>query len=99
VLAGATYLARPEGVFLLVLGPGWLLVRRKPLTTVAAYVLATLLVMAPAVLALHDRTGIWQISRREAALTAQAGLGDQATLTDALRTHPVALARYWASAS
>jgi 4-amino-4-deoxy-L-arabinose transferase-like glycosyltransferase len=94
-LAGATYLARPEGVFLLVLGAGWLLVRRRPLTTVAVYVLATLLVMAPAVLALHDRTGTWQISRREAALTAQAGLGDQATLTDALRADTLALARYW----
>ena len=93
-LAGATYLARPEGAFLLVLGAGWLALRRRPLAT-AAYVLVTVLVMAPAVVALQAPTGSWQISGREASATAQAGIGEEKTLTDALRTHPGTLARYW----
>jgi 4-amino-4-deoxy-L-arabinose transferase-like glycosyltransferase len=95
VLAGAVYLARPEGVLLLVIGAGWLAIRRRPLATIAVYVLAAVLLIAPAVLALHERTGTWQISRREAKVNLEAGAVDDVTLVDALRHHPTALVRYW----
>jgi hypothetical protein len=58
-------------------------------------VFAAVVVMAPAVLALHERTGTWQISRREAALTVRAGLPDQTTLAAAVREHPGAMLGHW----
>jgi hypothetical protein len=95
VLGGSVYLARPEGVLLLVIGAGWLAVRQRPLATIAVYVLATVLVMAPAVLAIHERTGTWQISQREAKVNLEAGAANDVTLADSLLHHPTALARYW----
>ena len=44
---------------------------------------------------LHDRTGTWQISRREAKVNMEAGAVDDVTLADSLRHHPTALVRYW----
>ena len=94
MFAAAAYLARPEGIFLVVIGIAWLGWRRRPVA-LAVYVLAAVVLMAPAVLALHERTGTWQISRREAALTVRAGLADQPTLAAAVREHPGAMLGHW----
>jgi 4-amino-4-deoxy-L-arabinose transferase-like glycosyltransferase len=98
-LAGATYLARPEGVLLVPLGVAWLGWRRRAAAVgpTAAYLLAALVVMAPAVLALHARSATWQISRREAVATARAGVSDETTLAGAVRRHPAAIVTQWAS--
>jgi 4-amino-4-deoxy-L-arabinose transferase-like glycosyltransferase len=101
LLAGATYLARPEGVLLLAIGLVWLGWQRRTIRVAyplaAVYVIATVVVMAPAAIALHERTGTWQISRREAALTTRAGLPDQTTLAAAVRRHPGAMLGHWAT--
>jgi 4-amino-4-deoxy-L-arabinose transferase-like glycosyltransferase len=101
LLAGATYLARPEGVLLLAIGAVWIALRRRAVraapVAVAGYVVGALLVMAPALVALHARTGSWQISRREAALVVQAGIASDATLASALRAHPGTLLAHWAA--
>ena len=99
LLAGATYLARPEGVLLLAIGIAWLAWRHRTAVSAssfaAVYLLAAVVAMAPAVLALHERTGTWQISRREAALTVRAGLPDQTTLAAAVREHPGTMLGHW----
>src|SRR5438132_13529 len=59
-LAGAAYLARPEGVLLVPLGVAWA-VRRQHRAALVAYVVAALLVMSPALVALHARSGLWQL--------------------------------------
>src|SRR5438094_434439 len=89
-LAGAAYLARPEGVLLVPLGVAWA-VRRQHRAALVAYVVAALLVMSPALLALHARSGLWQLSPREARLAATAAVGAEPTLVATLVHHPVAL--------
>jgi hypothetical protein len=99
LLAGATYLARPEGVLLVAAGIVWIALRRRAMRaaplSAAAYVLGAVLVMAPAVVAMHERTGTWQLSRREAALAGQAGVAGDTTLGGAIRTDPGAMLAYW----
>src|SRR5262249_26513776 len=95
-LAGATYLARPEGVLVVVLGIVPAVVRRRPACLVA-YALSALAVMAPALMALHARTGTWQLSPREAVIAARFGSGDQTSLVDVAVHHPVALVGRWAA--
>src|SRR5947199_297021 len=73
-LAGAAYLARPEGVLLVPLGVAWA-ARRQHRAALVAYVIAALLVMSPALVALHARSGLWQLSPREARLAASASGG------------------------
>jgi len=94
-LAGTTYLARPEGVLLGILGVGWALWRRRP-AAAAASIAVTLVVMAPALLALHERTGRWQLSLREAALVERAGIAHQTSLAGAALHRPGAFAARWA---
>jgi len=89
-LAGAAYLARPEGVLLVPLGVAWA-VRRQHRAALVAYVVAALLVMSPALVALHARSGLWQLSPREARLAATAAVGAEPTLVATLVHHPVAL--------
>jgi len=89
-LAGAAYLARPEAALLVPLGLVRSARRTRPAALVA-YTAAALLVMAPALLALHARTGTWQLSPREARLAARADLAGEKTLVDALRHHPGAV--------
>ena len=87
-LAGLAYLARPEGVLLVPLGLFRVRARR------AAYVGVALLVMAPALLAVHVETGRWQLSPREARNVPVPGA---MTLADGLLRDPrafgVAVAR------
>ena len=89
-LAGAAYLARPEGVLLVPLGVAWA-VRRQHRAALVAYVVAALLVMSPALVALHARSGLWQLSPREARLAATAAVGAEPTLVATLVHHPVSL--------
>jgi hypothetical protein len=90
LLAGATYLARPEGVLLVPLGLIWLFARTRKPRLALAYAALALAVMTPAVLALHARTGAWQLSPREGRITHQLGLGD-ATLLAATLEHPLGM--------
>jgi len=80
-LAGAAYLARPEGVLLLPLGLWRLCARRT------TYAVAAVLVMLPALVALRVETGRWQLSPREARIVPVPGA---TSLVDALRRDPVA---------
>jgi 4-amino-4-deoxy-L-arabinose transferase-like glycosyltransferase len=93
-LAGATYLARPEGALVVALGifPA---ARRRPASLIA-YLTAALGVMAPALLALHARSGTWQLSPREAVIAGRFGSGADASLAAVAVHHPAALARTWA---
>jgi len=83
MLAGATYLARPEGVMLVPLGL-WRL-RRRPRGALL-YLAVAALVMAPALLALRIERGHWQISPREGRIAARSGA---TTLMGAAAQHPV----------
>ncbi len=89
-LAGAAYLARPEAALLVPLGLARAARRARP-GALVAYAAAALLVMAPALLALRARSGTWQLSPREARLTARAGLASETTLLAAVRHHPGAM--------
>src|SRR5437763_1808592 len=89
-LAGTAYLARPEGVLLVPLGVAWA-ARRQHRAALVAYVIAALLVMSPALVALHARSGLWQLSPREARLAATAAVGAEPTLVATLVHHPVSL--------
>ena len=82
-LAGLAYLARPEGVLLVPLGLFAVRARR------VAYVGAALLVMAPALIAVHAETGHWQLSPREARNVPVPGA---TTLVDAVLRAPRVLA-------
>src|SRR5439155_1528162 len=66
-------------------------VRRQHRAALVAYVVAALLLMSPALLALHARSGLWQLSPREARLAATAAVGAEPTLVATLVHHPVAL--------
>jgi hypothetical protein len=91
-LAGAAYLARPEGALLLPLG-GWRL-RRAGLRALVLYAGAAVAVMAPALIAVRAETGHWQLSPREARLALLSGMPGATTLTEAaLRNPPALLAR------
>jgi hypothetical protein len=81
-LAGAAYLARPEGVLLLPLGLWRLRARR------ASYAAAAVLVMLPALVALRVETGRWQLSPREARVVPVPGA---TSLADAAFRAPLAL--------
>jgi hypothetical protein len=89
LLAGMAYLARPEGVLLLPLGIVWLLARERRIGAAAGYATLAMLVMSPAVLALHERTGAWQVSPREGRITADLGVGP--SFLDAVLRDPVHL--------
>jgi hypothetical protein len=89
-VAGAAYLARPEGATLLPLGLA-LGARRVRVAGLAAYAMAALLVMLPVLVALHTRSGHWQLSPREARLKVRAGLPGE-TLVDAVREAPATVA-------
>jgi 4-amino-4-deoxy-L-arabinose transferase-like glycosyltransferase len=97
VLAGTAYLARPEGVLLIPLGLVWLLGRARRPRAAFAYAALALAVMAPAVVALHDRTGAWQLSPREGRITSQLGMPEDATFLAAALDHPLAIAAALAS--
>jgi hypothetical protein len=85
-LAGMVYLARPEGILLLPLGL-WR-ARRERGATLAAYAAAAVLIMSPALLAVHARSGQWQISPREARIAEDVGVPGARTLADAVRRAP-----------
>jgi len=87
--AGATYLARPEGVLLLPLGL-WRR-RRERLAALALYTGAALVVMAPALLALRAVSGHWQLSPREARIAGLSGVPGATTLVAAALRAPGAL--------
>jgi hypothetical protein len=89
VFAGATYLARPEGVLLLPLGL-WQR-RRQQLVQLAGYAAAAVLVMAPALLALRAASGHWQLSPREARIAGLSGVPGATTLVAAALHAPRAL--------
>src|SRR5712692_4503622 len=80
-LAGAAYLARPEGALLLPLGL-WRL-RRERAGALVCYAGAAVVVMAPALLALRIESGHWQLSPREGRLALLAGVPGAATLAEA----------------
>jgi hypothetical protein len=90
-LAGAAYLARPEAVLLVPIGLVWEARRRRPLA-LAAYVAAAGIVMLPALLALHARSGRWQLTPREARIAARLG-PEAGSLLEAARVDPAGLAR------
>src|SRR5439155_381166 len=73
-LAGVAYLARPEGALLLPLGVAAAAGRRHRAGGLVVYLGAGLLVMAPVVVALHARSGRWELSPREARIMRSAGL-------------------------
>jgi len=83
VLAGATYLARPEGVMLVPLGL-WRL-RHRPRGALL-YLAVAVLVMAPVLLALRIEHGRWQISPREARIAGRSGA---TTFVGAATQHPI----------
>ena len=83
MLAGATYLARPEGVMLVPLGL-WRF-RRRPRGALL-YLAAALLVMAPALVALRIEHGQWQLSPREGRIAARSGA---TSFIGAATRHPV----------
>src|SRR5262249_54094455 len=74
VLAGAAYLARPEGAFLLPAGVAAAAGRRHRARGVALYVAAALVVMAPVPIALHARSGRWGLSPRRSRIIRSTGL-------------------------
>ena len=88
-LAGAAYLARPEGVLLLPLGL-WRL-RRARLGALVRYAGVAVAVMAPALVALRAETGHWQLSPREARVALLTGVPGATTLAEAALTNPAAL--------
>jgi len=88
-LAGAAYLARPEGVLLLPLGL-WRL-RRERLGTLVLYASAAVVLMAPALLALHAASGHWGLSPREARVALLSGAPGATTLAEAALRSPAAL--------
>ena len=90
-LAGATYLARPEGVLLVPLGLWRVRGRRAP--AVALYGAAAILVMLPALVALRARSGHWQLSPREARIAARTGVPGASSLVDATIRNPAAIIR------
>src|SRR5437867_5399362 len=92
-LAGAAYLARPEGVLLLPLGVAAAAARRHRAGGLVVYVGAGLLVMAPVLVALHARSGRWELSPREARIMRSTGLSGEKTLLGAVRQEPVAVLR------
>jgi len=95
VFAGLAYLARPEAVLLVPIGATWLAWRRRP-TMFAAFVVATAIVMAPAVLALHAQRGTWKVSPREGMIARHAGLSGETSLPTAVLHHPGAVLGLWA---
>src|SRR3989441_1133581 len=88
-LAGAAYLARPEGVLLLPLGL-WRF-RRARLRALVLYAGAAVAVMAPALIALRAETGHWQLSPREARVALLSGVPGATTLAEAALRNPAAL--------
>jgi len=88
-LAGAAYLARPEGVLLLPLGL-WRL-RRARLRALVLYAGAAVAIMAPALIALRAGTGHWQLSPREARVALLSGVPGATTLAEAALRNPAAL--------
>src|SRR3989441_1241681 len=88
-LAGAAYLARPEGVLLLPLGL-WRL-RRARLRALVLYAGAAVAVMAPALIALRAETGHWQFSPREARIALLSGVPGATTIAEAALRNPAAL--------
>ena len=91
VLAGAAYLARPEGAFLLPAGVAAAVGRRHRARGIALYVVAALVVMAPVLIALHARSGRWELSPRESRIMRSTGLFREETLLGAVRNEPMAL--------
>src|SRR5436309_3120613 len=92
-LAGVAYLARPEGALLLPLGVAAAAGRRHRAGGLVVYLGAGLLVMAPVVVALHARSGRWELSPREARIMRSTGLSGEKTLLGAVRQEPVAVLR------
>ncbi len=78
VLAGLTYLVRPEGLFLALLPASWVVASPARLVPRAGHALAfaggLLLLVTPYVVALHEVTGVWGLSLKPSL--AYAGLGE-----------------------
>jgi hypothetical protein len=88
---GAAYLTRPEGAFLLPLGVVVAAGRRHRVGGLVLYVGAALLVMAPMIVALHARSGRWELSPREGRIMRSTGLSGEETLLGAVRREPRAV--------
>jgi 4-amino-4-deoxy-L-arabinose transferase-like glycosyltransferase len=94
LLAGATFLARPEGVLAVALGT--IAAARRRIAWAPLFLVVATAAMAPALLALHARTGAWHLSDREGALAAMAGAAGETSLAGTALHHPGAFAARFA---